>query len=258
MNRVFYKDRAKAMLSGKWVIASLVALAYLVITGDSIIKFNNKVNQSDFQQFRNMLNGTGDFIKKFGFWEYLPFKNALGSFFARFSTGAILPIGLTILVVGVLVQTFLLNPLIVGITRYFRLTDLGLEAGMDDILFAFRSPHYKNIYKTMFFKDLYLFLWSLLLIIPGIIKSYEYIFIPWILSENPEMEMNDVFQYSRQMTNERKVDLFILDLSFLGWALVVAISFGLLNPVLTAYTLSTKSAVYNSFSGRTEPEPAYA
>lgn len=54
-----------------------------------------------------------------------------------------------------------------------------------NLLDGFKSGHYGNVVKTMFFYDLYIALWSLLLVVPGIIKSYEYRMVPYILAENP-------------------------------------------------------------------------
>lgn len=65
--------------------------------------------------------------------------------------------------------------------------------------------------------NLYIFLWFLLLIIPGIIKSYEYMFIPYLLAENPDMDIKEVFKKSKEMTNNQKGNMFVLDLSFIGW-----------------------------------------
>ena len=64
------------------------------------------------------------------------------------------------------------------------------------------------------------FLWSLLFIIPGIIKSYEYCMIPYILAENPEIEMDRAFEISRKMTKGEKWKIFVLGLSFIGWYLL--------------------------------------
>ena len=72
----------------------------------------------------------------------------------------------------------------------------------------------------MFLKDLYIFLWSLLFIIPGIVKSYEYRFIPYILAENPNISVDEAFKLSKSMTDNQKGDIFILDLSFFGWYLL--------------------------------------
>ena len=81
----------------------------------------------------------------------------------------------------------------------------------------------------MFFRGLYTFLWSLLFIIPGIIKSYEYRMIPYLLAENPEMDMEEAFSLTRQMMTGDKANTFILDLSFIGWNLLSALTLGILS-----------------------------
>ena len=73
----------------------------------------------------------------------------------------------------------------------------------------------------------WLFLWTLLLIIPGIIKMYEYRFVPYILAENPDLNHNRVLDLSREMTAGEKMNIFILDLSFLGWFILGALFFGI-------------------------------
>ena len=85
------------------------------------------------------------------------------------------------------------------------------------ILDGFRSGHYGNIVLTMFLRDLYIVLWTLLFIVPGIVKSYEYMMVPYILAENPGMDQKEVFQISREMMNGQKWNAFVLDLSFIGW-----------------------------------------
>ena len=56
-----------------------------------------------------------------------------------------------------------------------------------------------------------------MLVVPGIIKHYEYRMIPYILAENPTMPREEAFQISRRMMMGQKMDVFVLDLSFIGW-----------------------------------------
>ena len=65
-------------------------------------------------------------------------------------------------------------------------------------LYGFRPGNYMNIVEVMFFKWLYILLWSLLLIIPGIIKSYEYRMVPYILAENPSMDRKRALKSAEQ------------------------------------------------------------
>ena len=92
---------------------------------------------------------------------------------------------------------------------------------------GFKSGNYLNIVKTMFLKDLYTFLWTLLLIIPGIVKSFEYLMVPYILAENPGMDSREAFALSKQMMDGEKANAFMLGLSFIGWYILTIITCGI-------------------------------
>ena len=67
-----------------------------------------------------------------------------------------------------------------------------------------------------------------MLVVPGIIKHYEYRMIPYILAENPTMPREEAFQISRRMMMGQKMDVFVLDLSFIGWTLLGICTVGIL------------------------------
>ena len=69
------------------------------------------------------------------------------------------------------------------------------------------------------------FLWSLLLIIPGIVKAYSYALTPYLVHDHPEMSEYDCLKRSQQLMKGYKWKLFLLDLSFIGWALLAAIPY---------------------------------
>lgn len=129
--------------------------------------------------------------------------------------------------IAILINAFLINPLVVGIRKFF-VSNLNTEAQAKELGFGF-DHNYKNTVKTMFFRDLYTFLWSLLFIIPGIVKAYEYRMIPYLITENPELTKEEAFALSRQMMNGQKWNAFVLDLSFIGWRILGAMTFGILN-----------------------------
>ena len=81
---------------------------------------------------------------------------------------------------------------------------------------------------AMFLRDLFLCLWSLLFIIPGIIKIYSYRMVPYILADDPTIGGKDAITLSRQMMNGHKWNTFVLDLSFIGWELLSVLTAGLL------------------------------
>lgn len=95
------------------------------------------------------------------------------------------------------------------------------------VFFGFAEGRYKKIMKSMFFVKLELFFWTLLLVIPGIIKSYAFRLVPYILAENPDMKYDEVLSVSETMMQGHKWRAFLLDLSFLGWRILAMVTFGL-------------------------------
>ena len=81
---------------------------------------------------------------------------------------------------------------------------------------------------AMLLRGVYTFLWSLLFLIPGIVKSYAYSMVPYIIYENPNLTAKQAIALSCKLTDGYKWDLFILDLSFIGWNLLSAITGGIL------------------------------
>lgn len=113
-------------------------------------------------------------------------------------------------------SAFVSGPIIVGKNRFF-MEHRAFGSKFERLFYAFHSGRYLNIVKTMFWHSLKIFLWSLLFIIPGIIKSYEYYMVPYILAENPEISTERAFELSKLMTKGEKWKIFVLELSFLGW-----------------------------------------
>lgn len=101
-----------------------------------------------------------------------------------------------------------------------------------------------RIWTTTVLQTVYTMLWSLLLIIPGIIKSYSYAMTPYILEDNPELKNNAAIEKSMEMMQGHKLDLFLLDLSFIGWAFLCMLTFGLGFFWLESYMLTARAAFY--------------
>ena len=129
--------------------------------------------------------------------------------------------------VAIAVNILLINPLTVGIRRFFT-RNLYEKAQIRELAFGF-DHSYKNVIHVMFFRDLFTFLWSLLFIIPGIVKSYSYRLVPYIIAENPSMDQREAFRLSREMMNGEKWNAFVLDLSFIGWMFLGALTLGILD-----------------------------
>lgn len=128
------------------------------------------------------------------------------------------------LAIGIAISVFVANPIIVGARKFFINAGSGNQPRIGDVFFAFKGEYYLNIVKVMFIYNLKIFAWSLLLIIPGIVKSYEYSMIPYLLAEDPLMSSKDAFAMTKRMTDGEKFDIFVLGLSFLGWMLLIYIA----------------------------------
>jgi uncharacterized membrane protein len=100
--------------------------------------------------------------------------------------------------------------------------------------------------KAQFFMGLFICLWSLLLIIPGIIKAYSYSMTYFILAENKGMSVLEAITLSRKMMDGHKMDLFLLFLSFIGWLLLVVITFGIAGIWVYPYLYATFTNFYLS------------
>lgn len=104
-----------------------------------------------------------------------------------------------------------------------------------------------------FLRNLYVTLWSLLFIIPGIVKSYAYAMTPFIMAEHPNLTASQAINLSQQMMDGHKTDLFILDLTFLGWSILASLPFNLGHLVLNPY----KNAAYAAFYRQLQVENKY-
>ena len=195
-NRSDLKQTAKEKLKGFYWQAFLVSLI-LIITGGS----HNRLDLSSSGSSTGT-NGGGEFA---------------------FELIVIAFLGILIFVA---LRIFIGYILEVGGRKYFIEFSRG-NSQISYLLQFFDKKYYKNILTTLLFRGIYIFLWTLLLIIPGIIKMYEYRFVPYIIAENPELDHNRVLNLSSEMTAGQKLDIFILDLSFLGWFFLGALFFGI-------------------------------
>ena len=171
-------------------------------------------------------------------------------------TGLLAGIATVVILIEKKTKVFVGNLLKMGGYRFFILNQTA-QPGIGTLLDGFRSGHYVNIVLTMFLRDLFTTLWSLLLVVPGIVKHYEYLMVPYIIAENPAMDYKEAFQISKQMMDGEKMEAFIMDLSFLGWYLLSAVTCGLLaifyvNPYVQAslaemYTFNKQKAYQEGY-----------
>lgn len=142
------------------------------------------------------------------------------------------------------VYTFLISPIKIGYKKLFLDGYREDKITFSNLFWFFENKTFIKVGIKIFIKNLYLSLWSLLFIIPGIVKTYEYYYVDYILCDNPDMSINDAILLSRKMTNDDKFNIFVLDLSFILWILGSGITFGLLEFFVHPYREGTKAKLY--------------
>jgi uncharacterized membrane protein len=153
---------------------------------------------------------------------------------------------------------FVSLPLYVSIA-YFFMNIIRGGAEFEDLFVAFKENYIENVF-TMFLMQLYIMLWSFLLIIPGIIKGFSYAMTPYIMADKSySLTYNDAITESRRLMDGRKMDFFILQLSFIGWILLGILTLGILYIWLIPYMSAAQAAFYLDIKGenRTKLEPEY-
>lgn len=103
-----------------------------------------------------------------------------------------------------------------------------------------------------FLRGLYVFLWSLLFVFPGIVKSFSYAMTPFLLAEYPELTVSQAITLSRKIMNGHKLDLFFLDLTFIGWSLLNILTLGIGSLWLNPYVNATWAAFYRQLQEETK------
>lgn len=152
---------------------------------------------------------------------------------------------MVVLIIRLLMDIFLFNPLYVGTQRFF-IHNLSEQGMVGDMGFGF-DRNYRNQVKVMFARDLYTFAWSLLFLIPGIYKSYEYRMIPYLMAEYPNMTKDQAFYTSKFLMKGNKWHAFTMDLSFIGWWILSAFTCGLVGLFyVNPYYISTCAALYEA------------
>ena len=156
---------------------------------------------------------------------------------------------LAVVIAGSSVVSILLyNPLEVG-AAYFFTRNSREEAKLDAVERGF-APHWSHNVWTMFLSDLFILLWSLLFLIPGIVKGYSYRMVPYIMAEHPEMTGTEAITLSRKMMQGNKWRAFVFDLSFLGWEILGALTAGILDIFwVRPYKAAANAELYRAIAG---------
>lgn len=104
--------------------------------------------------------------------------------------------------------------------------------------------NFVNIFFPMLLRVGYTFLWSLLFIVPGIIKSLSYAMTPFVMHDHPEMRYDEPINESMRLMQGKKMKLFMLYLSFIGWGILCLLTFGIGFIFLAPYVHASEAAFY--------------
>lgn len=236
-----FRKAAREALAGKWWLAVATGLIASILgaVSDSGPQINFEINGGSNASF-----------------------NFLGQNFALDSRiiSIIVSIAIIIILVALVfgIAYFIISSFVAIGYAHFNLNLIDKkEAGLGTLF-----CHYKNWKTTSvsaLLRSLYVFLWSLLFFIPGIVAGYRYAMTNYILAENPSLTASQAIEKSKQMMYGNKWRLFCLEFSFIGWDFLAILTLGIGNLWLTPYKQAAVAAFYRDISavesGNTDNEP---
>lgn len=150
------------------------------------------------------------------------------------------------LVLGICILILVSNVAQVGCNRYF-IENREHKTSIGQVFYGFQGGRYTSTVLIMFLKGLYILLWSLLLWIPGIIKTYSYMMVPYIIAENSNLDRRRVFKMSCKMMRGHKWEAFVLGWSFFGWYILGALTGGIASILyVNPYVHATYAEFYSA------------
>lgn len=220
-----YRRIARDRLQGNWAlsigVAAIASILGGLIVGSSFIpQFSFRIDGQDISNIRDLLNLiSARSISAFGLGSLLGL--------AQFLIGGVIEVGFA----GYLLKQHNRN-------------DLQLQ----DLFSQFHR--FGQGFAQKFLRNLYVTLWGLLFVIPGIVKGYAYAMTPFIMAENPDMSANDAITVSVELMNGHKGELFTLDLTFIGWSILAALSCNIGNLALNPYRNAAYAAFYKDLTAQ--------
>lgn len=227
------RAEARERLAGNWMTAALVTLVAMLLGGLSSSGFdfeiNFNINSSDIQieGANGISKAVIEFFKSPGF-QSMAISGVM--------IGAV--VGIALSVIGTVINQ--------GYARYaLNLCD-GWPARFDDLFSQFK--YFGKVFVLYFLMGLYTALWGLLFVIPGIVASYRYAMAPYILLDNPELTPSECISRSKEIMYGNKADLFVLELTFIGWAILTVFTLGVGNLFLQPYIAVSKAVFYRKLA----------
>lgn len=153
--------------------------------------------------------------------------------------------------VGALISLVISGPMTLGVVTVYTNLIRGEKAEVGQLFDGFKN--FVNAFVLYLVNNIFIALWSLLLIVPGIIKTYAYSMSFYILRDNPEMTQAEARKASIEMMQGNKWRLFCLELSFIGWILLSMLTFGILMFWVAPYMQTAIAAFYEDLKAKNAP-----
>lgn len=233
---VDFRSIAREALRGKWMIAVIVGLIASLLGGLG----------TDGPEVKLNIDMSGSNVSfEYADQTILSTNSGLNTELGAFLAGSAVYIALAAIVMAVLY--FVLGSIVeVGYAKFnLELLD-GKEARIEDLFVYFHK--WQTTATVRLLQSLYVFLWSLLFLIPGIIASYSYAMTGYILAEHPELTASEAIEWSKEMMSGNRFRLFCLQLSFIGWSILCVFTLGIGNLWLRPYKQAATAAFYREIS----------
>jgi len=228
---------ARETLRGKWLIAVITGLIAFLLGGlgsnGPEVKLNIDMSGADVS-----FEIAGQTI--------LSTNGGLNDQLGMIIAGSAMYIALAAIVMAVIY--FVLGSVIETGYARFNMDLVDRKEAKLETLFSY-FQNWKTLTVTRFLKGLYIFLWSLLFVIPGIIASYSYAMTGYILAEHPELTASEAIERSKEMMSGNRLRLFCLQFSFIGWGILCSFTLGIGNLWLIPYRQTAEAAFYREISG---------
>jgi len=216
-----FRAKARQILAGKWGMAIVVTLIAGILgglVGSSGFRLEIDLDEEWMPRIPEVVLG------------YLTIAGSIGGLLATVQ-----------FIVGGVVK--------LGYCQYLLKLHDGEEAELKDLFSQF-SDRFVDGFLLSLLTSIYIFLWSLLFIIPGIVATFKYAMAPFILLENPDMKPGEAITASKEMMDGHKARLFCLDFSFIGWAFLSVLTMGIGGLWLSPYMNASYAAFYRNLSPR--------
>lgn len=273
INRAVVKQQARELIKGKWFYLFLISMVVSLLTGGSSFTVNVDTIVNDNQNNSNYIEDYGDnyyddyydyFSDNFGDGNTadnpiedfsfnsnsqevspVPVNNmsrviglgALSSLVGLMGIANIIFMPLTVTLVGIYLAFIRRNPI-----EKFHLGE-SLSGLFKDTF----NKTYVNKLVLVLLRNLFIFLWSLLLIVPGIVYYYKTYFANQILADNPNLKPTEALKLSKKMTQGCKTELFTFDVSFILWYLLCIVTFGIASIYVVPYVMTAQALYYENF-----------